>query len=230
MAQKDYYSILGVSENSEDIEIKRAYRALAKECHPDVSQAPKAEERFKEISIAYKILDDPILRREYDRYHKKEEKSAEFEEMDPDYFDSVFGKEEDWDAREAEVLRNFYEYIKKKEGESKGKKKGSKKPFKKDAKKKAEKKVKTPPPFHDHPLRNEVLGALKKRIITPKLYFMFFITAVLAFLILGWFWEESMIIKKLKKTKDATKVSALFIPNSFRVSSVTKSYQEEEKC
>lgn len=69
MAKRDYYEILGVSKSATEQEIKRAYRRLAREHHPDVNQGdPKAEERFKEISEAYQVLSDPEKRAQYDRF------------------------------------------------------------------------------------------------------------------------------------------------------------------
>lgn len=67
---KDYYHILGVPENASETEIKKAYRKLAIEFHPDHNQddTHKAEEKFKEITEAYGVLMDPLKRREYDRY------------------------------------------------------------------------------------------------------------------------------------------------------------------
>ncbi|MDH2387846.1 molecular chaperone DnaJ [Streptomyces sp. HNM0663] len=65
--EKDYYKVLGVPKDATDAEIKKAYRKLARENHPDANKGDaKAEERFKEISEANDVLGDPKRRKEYD--------------------------------------------------------------------------------------------------------------------------------------------------------------------
>ena len=69
MPTKDYYDVLGVARDASADEIKRAYRALARKHHPDVSHDKSdAEHRFKEINEAYEVLSDPNKRAQYDRF------------------------------------------------------------------------------------------------------------------------------------------------------------------
>ena len=65
---KDFYEVLGVSKSASDTEIKKAYRKLALEWHPDRNKDPKATERFKEINKAYEILSDPQKKQAFDQF------------------------------------------------------------------------------------------------------------------------------------------------------------------
>ena len=65
---RDYYELLGVARDASETEIKRAFRQLARELHPDVSEAPDADERFREVVEAYEVLSKSETRDLYDRY------------------------------------------------------------------------------------------------------------------------------------------------------------------
>ena len=62
----DLYEALGVARDASGDEIKKAYRKLAREMHPDVNPDPQVAERFKEITAAYEVLSDPQKRQSYD--------------------------------------------------------------------------------------------------------------------------------------------------------------------
>jgi molecular chaperone DnaJ len=68
MTDRDYYEILGVSRTASKEELKQAFRRLARQYHPDVNNAPDAEERFKELNEAYAVLSDDEKRAAYDRF------------------------------------------------------------------------------------------------------------------------------------------------------------------
>jgi molecular chaperone DnaJ len=66
--ERDYYELLGVARDADDAAIKKAFRGLARSLHPDVSDAPDAEERFREVVEAYEVLSKRETRELYDRY------------------------------------------------------------------------------------------------------------------------------------------------------------------
>jgi curved DNA-binding protein len=67
MEYRDYYQILGVPKNADQDAIKKAYRKLAREYHPDVNKSSEAEQKFKEINEANEVLSDPEKRKKYDQ-------------------------------------------------------------------------------------------------------------------------------------------------------------------
>ena len=99
-AKRDYYEVLGVSRSASEAEIKKAYRRLARDHHPDVnSHDPDAEERFKELTEAYEVLSNAESRRAYDTYGHQVPRGAgggSYPGGDPfggfqDIFDAFFG-------------------------------------------------------------------------------------------------------------------------------------------
>lgn len=103
MAKKDFYDVLGLEKNASQEEIKKSYRTLAKQYHPDLNKAADAETKFKEVQEAYEILSDESKKNLYDRYgHAGVDPSAgggaggfggfNFNEFDVgDIFSSFFG-------------------------------------------------------------------------------------------------------------------------------------------
>jgi molecular chaperone DnaJ len=94
---RDYYEVLSVPRDAQDADIKKAFRRLARELHPDVNAAPDAEEKFKEAAEAYEVLSDPERRATYDRYGHEGLRSGGYEpsfggfSSFADIFDMFFG-------------------------------------------------------------------------------------------------------------------------------------------
>ncbi len=97
-ATRDYYEILGVSRDADETTIKKAFRRLARELHPDVNRHdPEAEDKFKQAAEAYEVLSDPERRATYDRYGHEGLRSGGFAPnfegfgSVADIFDAFFG-------------------------------------------------------------------------------------------------------------------------------------------
>lgn len=80
--KRDYYDVLGLSKGASEDEIKKAYRKLAKQYHPDINKSPDAEAKFKEINEAYEVLSDSQKRSNYDQFG--------FDGVDPNGFGQGF--------------------------------------------------------------------------------------------------------------------------------------------
>jgi molecular chaperone DnaJ len=95
MAKRDYYEVLGIPRDASPDDIKAAFRRLARQYHPDVSQEENAEEHFKEINEAYSILSDPDKRGAYDRFgHAGVQNQGGMPDFSVDFgdlFDEFFG-------------------------------------------------------------------------------------------------------------------------------------------
>lgn len=88
--ERDYYEVLGVGREASQDELKKAYRSLARQHHPDANpDDPEAEHRFKEIAEAYSVLSDPVKRRDYDMFGTARVPSGGFDPFD--IFRSFFG-------------------------------------------------------------------------------------------------------------------------------------------
>lgn len=94
MADDDLYALLEVDRSASPDEIKKAYRRLARELHPDANSHPEAEERFKAVSSAYEILSDPAKREQYDRFGTQRPGGSPFDAPGGfgDIFDAFFSQ------------------------------------------------------------------------------------------------------------------------------------------
>jgi molecular chaperone DnaJ len=118
----EYYALLGVSRDASEADIKKAYRKLAMELHPDRNRATDAEEKFKEITEAYEVLKDPDKRARYDRYgtaglggsgssgyggfhHVDLTEALNIFMRDFGGFESIFGQASRGDARRGQDIR-----------------------------------------------------------------------------------------------------------------------------
>src|SRR4051794_26180316 len=97
--ERDYYELLGVPRDADEAQIKKAFRALARKLHPDVSDDPDAEERFKEVAEAYEVLSNRETRQLYDRYGHAGLRSGGFQPHTADFgslgdiFSAFFGED-----------------------------------------------------------------------------------------------------------------------------------------
>ncbi|MHB1415067.1 MAG: DnaJ domain-containing protein, partial [Chloroflexota bacterium] len=99
--KRDYYDVLGVGRGASEDEIRRAFRRLARQYHPDVNREDGAEARFKEVNEAYEVLSDPQKRRTYDRFGHAGMRGfgpgtgptagTPFDDLVGDLFESFFG-------------------------------------------------------------------------------------------------------------------------------------------
>ncbi len=89
----DYYEVLGISRQATPEEVKRAYRRLARELHPDTNRDPEAADRFKEVTRAYEVLSDPQKRQRYDAFGDERIDAGAFADFGgiSDLFASFFG-------------------------------------------------------------------------------------------------------------------------------------------
>ncbi len=95
MAKRDYYEVLGVPRDASESDLKSAFRDMARKYHPDVSDAPDAEEKFKEANEAYGVLSDADKRAAYDRFGHQGVRGPSggpgFETVDFSDFADIFG-------------------------------------------------------------------------------------------------------------------------------------------
>lgn len=90
----DYYRVLGVEEEVDERSLKRAFRKLSRQYHPDLNpDDASAEEKIKEINEAYSVLSDPVRRREYDYHRERQHQPGRRELHINDLFEQFFGSQ-----------------------------------------------------------------------------------------------------------------------------------------
>ncbi len=110
MEFKDYYAIIGVSRDATQDEIKRSYRKLARKYHPDVSDEPQAEDRFKEVGEAYEVLKDPEKRAAYDQLGAQWQPGQDFRPP-PDWDQDVGFRDGGYTQADAAQFSDFFESL-----------------------------------------------------------------------------------------------------------------------
>lgn len=105
MSVIDYYQVLGLDRTASDDEIKKAFKRIALECHPDHHPAdPDLEERFKRVTEAYSILGDVDKRRAYDLRSRRAADRGAFFDQSPEEMFSEFVQSEGFDVRKARCM------------------------------------------------------------------------------------------------------------------------------
>lgn len=110
MDYKDYYEIMGVPRDATQDDIKKAYRKLARQYHPDVSDKPDAEQLFKDLGEAYNVLKDPEKRAAYDQLGANWQAGQEFRPP-PDWDAGFEFSGRGYDAGGAEAFSDFFEEL-----------------------------------------------------------------------------------------------------------------------
>jgi curved DNA-binding protein len=110
MKYKDYYEILGVDRDATQDQIKRAYRKLARKYHPDVSDSPESEARFKEVGEAHEVLKDPEKRAAYDQLGSNWQRGQDFRPP-PDWDSGVDFSGGGYTTVDAAQFSDFFETL-----------------------------------------------------------------------------------------------------------------------
>lgn len=97
------YNVLGVKKDAKPEEIKKRFRRLARELHPDLNPDPQAQERFKEVAQAYEVLSDPKKRGQYDTTGSVDSFHPQDQPPDSEDTDAFFS----WIGVDSEVLRDI---------------------------------------------------------------------------------------------------------------------------